>query len=130
MYTDFLLFIAGSVSFEAISPASNLTAIPLGAPIRLQFSFSSSQNGELFFLPLYHTPFQQPVIDESRETRAVNVAYTSASPSLTGEYILCKAGFFRSRRRRNVAGAQYDFVDCSDRITFSIVSKLSLFTYL
>lgn len=116
------------MSLGAISPPFNLTNIPLGAPILMQFSFALPRNGELFFLPLYHTPLQQPTIDQNLETQSqsVSVAYTNASPSLNGEYILCKAGFLRTRKRRNVAGTQYDFVDCSDRVTFGVVSKLSL----
>ncbi len=116
------------MSLEAISPTTNLTTIPLGASILLQFYFSLSlsQNGELFLLPLYHTPLQVPTINDNLETGRVSIAYTNASPSLTGEYILCKAGFLSSRKKRNVAGSQYDFVDCSDKITLGVFSKLLL----
>ena len=105
----------------------NLSAIPLGATTILQFEFSLSRSGQLFFLPLYHTPLQQPQFLESPESGVVTVTYSNASPSLTGAYVLCKVGFFPSKRRRkNAAGTLYDFIDCSDKVTLSVISKLTV----
>ncbi len=104
----------------------NLSAIPLGASTILQFQFSLFRSGQLFFLPLYHTPLQQPQFFDNSDTGVVTVTYINASPSLSGAYVLCKVGFFPSKRRRkNAAGTLYDFIVCSDKVTLDVISKLS-----
>lgn len=71
---------------------------PIGAPITLRFTHTDSPldgSGDLTiaftFLPDSHTPLQQPRVSIILDSRGISarVEYSSASPSLTGVYVLC-----------------------------------------
>ena len=65
---------------------------PLGAPISIVLRTAEdplAPTPEYRFLPLYHTPLQQPNITTTGAS-TVAVSYTHASASLSGAYILCR----------------------------------------
>ena len=106
-----------------ISEDDNFFSFPIGATIDLQFvradggiidgSGFDMATFELF--PELHTPLQQPNIAYSVDL-FVSVRYTSASPSLTGDYVLCSQD-------------ETPFL-CGGQITLDITSKLCLFFWI
>ena len=71
---------------------------PIGAPISLLFTHTDDPldgSGDLTigftFLPDSHTPLQQPHVGITLDSQGISarVEYSSASPSLTGDYVLC-----------------------------------------
>ena len=90
---------------------------PIGAAIDLEFNQtdiiidgSGDQTTTYVFVPELHVPLQQPRFAYSREL-SVNVQYSFASPSLTGDYVLCSQ-------------SDTPYI-CGGRITLSITSKPS-----
>ncbi len=65
----------------------------LGADINLAFTaidivFDEESMDGFRFIPLFHTPLQEPLITLEGEN-VVGVRYDRASPSLNGEYVMC-----------------------------------------
>lgn len=70
----------------------NLNSIPIGASIELRFNYTliDSTLNNYVLMPIYHTPLQVPEVAYEPEPNWVRVTYNRASPSLTGEYVLCR----------------------------------------
>lgn len=111
---------------------SDLTSIPIGASIELKFRFSivDSNSNYQALVPLNHTPLQVPTINSINEEMDIRVSYSHASPSLTGEYILCRGmignSIGNSRKKRVVFNTDQpmDTLECGERISISVYGKV------
>lgn len=73
--------------------------VPIGSDLRIdviftQFTFDDAV--QYTFIPLDHTPLQQPTFILS-DSSVVGVRYAIVSPSLAGEYVLCRLDLCGSR---------------------------------
>ena len=105
---------------------------PLGAPIDLVFNINDGDSGSvnestsLTFIALLHTPLTQPsqIFYDDGLNRVI-VTYDHATPSLIGEYIVCREAPVSTTGRRK-RGSLLPGVGspqlCSDVIVINVTS--------
>ena len=109
-------------------------AIPVGAPLTFTFNISDitiNESAQLTFTPLFHTPLTHPEqVSYKTELNRITVSYLRATPSLTGEYILCREPPINTSARRKRGGelqVENSPQVCGDIVTINITGT---FIYL
>ncbi len=109
-YVSITLHAIYSGAYQLLDDDSPLD-FALGAGISLAFTMFVEESMDAFrFIPLLHTPLQEPLITLEDEN-VVGIRYDRASPSLSGGYLMCSYT------------PKSEELQCGERLTITVTSE-------